>query len=1250
MSVKQSQSVSYSIRTAVAVALGTAAVMAGAPRAFAADAAAGPTPTASPAPAAVLEEVTVTGSRIRRKDLESQSPLVTIDSSQLESKAGLNLESYLNTLPQYNPAQTPTTENEDVQPSATNTVGISTISLRGLGPNRSLVLIDGHRTTPVNELMVTDINSIPAAMIDRVEIISGGASAVYGADALGGVTNFILKKNFQGVQVDAQDSITQAGDGNETRVSTLMGTTIADGKGNLIMGAEYYNRQVASAKNRSFYTDAWNDPNALSTNNFNLGLSGYNSYQTTFDYPSNAALNSVFQGRAASGLPVCAPSGCFFQNSYFNYNGTLFSNNGNFATGNFAGSLGNGFGLVNGYDAGVGNTTRSPNAPPVVNQLKWNNPTATISSPQTRYSFFANGTYDITDKVQFYTNARFANSLTTTLLDVPTTATFGWEASVPFNAATDSPINPALVNPGTSQANLTTIINAFKAGTQGSTTIGGVPIVNPGYIPTGTKGAQHPVPYQLAALLMSRSVFGLGIPLGALPTFPPTEQGGPVTCGTGYSVVSNGVPQASPCTPAATSWVLGYTPGPGQAPQRTTTDVSQTWQIETGLKFPLMVGDWTGEAYYSRGQSSDIDNGYGNDSLARWRAVIDAPDYGNGDTFQGNASGASTNFGTSVPTTCTGGWYNSIFTGGVPSSTCANAISSLLPAQTTMQQDIVEANFQGSLFKLPAGDVSAAVGYQYRRDAGQYNAASLQSTNSFLDEPIGLYPQGSNSNEITAKDGYAELFIPILQDVGIKSLNLDIGGRYSSYNAAPSATTFKVNVDAALTRSFRIRGGFNRATRAPNLGELYLPLQEFFLIPGPVFGDPCSTRSRAPFGAGGAAPDISTTGGGATSIASGQTAAGAASTYLICQAMMGAGGAAQYYGASGNQGQNAAAGGFAWVNQVGNTGLRSETADTITAGFVVSSLGDSPWISGLSGSVDWWQIHINNAIELYSGDYANYLCFGTNQVTNAAQAAAQAATTACQNVGRNQATGTATTALLQYSNLATIGTAGVDVAVNWFAQLSDLGLHLPGGLQFSTQDTLLQYYRTKQSPQAFDVNTNWKDSLGPNLAGTNGGAYGYRLTANIGYVLPAVSFNLNWRFFPSVNSPDHAANQAIIANNAKAVGGNGVVLNYTPDRTIAAPHWYVFDFTGRWTINKWLEMRGGIDNLLNRAPAITSSAGAGARIGFSNAAAVSAACGGAPGCVAPTTYSLPDDGAGVTNAGFYDVYGRTFFLGLKAQF
>ena len=165
---------SQSVRAAVAVAIGTIGMLAVAPLVLAAD----PDTTVSkPATtdtsAAPLEEITVTGSRIKRKDLESTSPLITIDSQQLEQRSGLNIESYLDQLPNFNPAQNPTTENGDVQPSAVNTVGISTISLRGFGPNRSLVLIDGHRTTPINALMVTDINSIPSSLIDHIEIITG---------------------------------------------------------------------------------------------------------------------------------------------------------------------------------------------------------------------------------------------------------------------------------------------------------------------------------------------------------------------------------------------------------------------------------------------------------------------------------------------------------------------------------------------------------------------------------------------------------------------------------------------------------------------------------------------------------------------------------------------------------------------------------------------------------------------------------------------------------------------------------------------------------------------------------------------------------------------------------------------------------------------------------------------------------------------------------------------------------------------
>src|SRR5690606_23973266 len=103
----------------------------------------------------------------------------------------------------------------DIQPNATNTPGAATVSLRGVGANRTLVLIDGRRGAPSNASGAVDVSTIPSAAMERVEIISGGASATYGADAIAGVTNFILKKNFQGIELDAQMGINQQGEGFE---------------------------------------------------------------------------------------------------------------------------------------------------------------------------------------------------------------------------------------------------------------------------------------------------------------------------------------------------------------------------------------------------------------------------------------------------------------------------------------------------------------------------------------------------------------------------------------------------------------------------------------------------------------------------------------------------------------------------------------------------------------------------------------------------------------------------------------------------------------------------------------------------------------------------------------------------------------------------------------------------------------------------------------------------------------------------
>jgi outer membrane receptor protein involved in Fe transport len=1186
---------------------------------------AGPsTPTEAPAPV-LLEEVTVTGTRIKRKDLEAQSPLVTVDSTQLESKAGLNIESYLNTLPQYNVARTPTTENFDVQATPINTVGISTISLRGFGANRSLVLVDGHRTTPVNPLMITDINGIPSSMIDRIETISGGASAVYGADAIGGVTNFITKKDFQGATIDAQDSITQAGDGNELRVNGIIGTKIGDNKGNLLMGIEYYNRDKALKRNRDFFRNSYNDPNVGTADFFTSGLAGYDSLLAP---PSLAAAQTVFPARPA----VCGfPGSCTFSQFNFNSNGTLWNPAGALSQSGYLGSSNsNGYALQNTLDGTVQNP--NPSGPPgTVQTLKWSNLADTVSSPQQRYSFFVNGTYDITDNVQFYANARFASSQTSTLLGVVPSLIFGWEASVPYNATTDSPINPALINNTTSLATLQALAASFAANPTSSN-----PNWNPSFIPIGTTGAQHPVPWQLALLLNSRSVLGLGIPLGGPGPFAGTIFGGPVTCNNSIS--------ASLCRPAPVSWELQDLPYTSFGlPGRGTQDTTQSWQIESGFRFPV-VKDWTGDVYISQGQSTVYNVGLNDQSLERWRAVIDSPGYGQGQTFQGNQNGASTGFGTSVPSTCTSGFYNQIFGGDqTPSADCMNAITATLQTWTQIQQTVAEADFAGSLFKLPAGDLSANVGYQYRRDSAVFTPDQLQSTSSFLDQTIGVYPSGSLNQAISSRDIYAELYVPIVRDLSIlRKLDLDLGGRYSKFDGGiPSSTTFKVNMDAQITKSFTLRGGFNRADRAPNLGELYLSEQEYFGA-GAHYGDPCSLRSIAPFGAGGAAADIGqSSGAGPTVLAPGQTTAGANSTYLICQAQMGATGAGQFYGTNGNQAAGAASAVFAWLNQIGNSKLRSEQADTYTVGFVFNNLSDHGLLAGLNGSVDYWKFNIQHAIELDSVDEANYLCYGTATVTTAQQAAAQAATTACSEVGRNQATGGATTEVLTYTNAATIDASGIDIALNWLVQLQDIGLPLPGAVVFNSNNTVLNYYKTKASAAPFDITIDWKGSAGPTLANLDGGAYSFRTTTSIGYVQPAFGLNLHWTYLPSVISTGRAYQNAIVKNN----NSGATVLGYVPDTSFATPAWSVFDLSGNWNLNKYLTVRGGINNLLGVGPPIT-----GRTAGYPSNRNVCPT--NAPGCTNPSAYSLPSDGAGITNAGWYaeGIYGRTFFLGVKATF
>ncbi|MBX5462536.1 MAG: TonB-dependent receptor [Steroidobacteraceae bacterium] len=341
---------------------------------------------------------------------------------------------------------------------------------------------------------------------------------------------------------------------------------------------------------------------------------------------------------------------------------------------------------------------------------------------------------------------------------------------------------------------------------------------------------------------------------------------------------------------------------------------------------------------------------------------------------------------------------------------------------------------------------------------------------------------------------------------------------------------------------------------------------------------------------------------------------------------------------------------FAWTYQEGNPNLKSERANTWTAGIVFTSRAENAWLAGLTGAIDWWKVDLKDAIQQYSIDYARYLCYGTVIVTTPEEAAAQANTEACRNVPRNLANGAATTMLLKYDNLATIATSGVDVQLNWTAGLSDLGFgNLPGRVGMNVQASILDYYKTKASPQAFDVETDWKGSLGPTLSGTNPGAYSYRLNTAFSYTLPNMSFSLRWRHLPSVTTAAAAAERAIVENNERvANGGDGVILSYTPTTAIKAKRYDIFDLSGTWNATEHLSLRAGIDNLFDRMPVIT-----GATAGYPSGTNLSAVCDQAAealGCKDPTSLSYPNDGAGTTSAGFYDTLGRRYFLGFKATF
>lgn len=199
----------------------------------------------------VLDEITVTGSRIRDTGMNTPVPVTVVTSEQMSMAAPGNLIDAFDQMPQFLGNSAPGT---DVF-IGTN-AGQSILNMRGLGANRTLVLLDGRRVVPSTKQGTLDINVLPEAMIKRVEVVTGGASAAYGTDAVAGVTNFILDTDFTGVKAHMQGGMTSRGDNESKEGSIAFGTALGE-RAHLITSFDYYDSNAVETYDGRNWMQDW---------------------------------------------------------------------------------------------------------------------------------------------------------------------------------------------------------------------------------------------------------------------------------------------------------------------------------------------------------------------------------------------------------------------------------------------------------------------------------------------------------------------------------------------------------------------------------------------------------------------------------------------------------------------------------------------------------------------------------------------------------------------------------------------------------------------------------------------------------------------------------------------------------------------------------------------------------------------------------------------------------------------------------
>lgn len=202
-------------------------------------------------PGASLDDIVVTGSRVARSGFDAPTPTTVLSSEELEQRGAAQIGEFLTEVPAFRATQTPQSN-----PQSARGAGQYFADLRGLGSIRTLVLVDGRRFVPSSPEGQVDLNLIPSVLVSRVDVVTGGASAQWGSDAVAGVVNVILNNSLDGFKSDFSYGESTYGDNVESRASVAWGGDFAEGRGHVVVGGEYVNGEgVDTHYDRAFGRD-----------------------------------------------------------------------------------------------------------------------------------------------------------------------------------------------------------------------------------------------------------------------------------------------------------------------------------------------------------------------------------------------------------------------------------------------------------------------------------------------------------------------------------------------------------------------------------------------------------------------------------------------------------------------------------------------------------------------------------------------------------------------------------------------------------------------------------------------------------------------------------------------------------------------------------------------------------------------------------------------------------------------------------